>query len=254
MLKGPRQFLLGTLALLAVTLFPGCRVETAVVVSVAENGGGVVTVEVVADEEAIRRVGTDLEGLRLSDIEDAGWALEGPLTRGELIVHRASKRFGGSEELNSVLGEVLGPEVLADFALERDKRWGEVEYRLSGTLDLTGGLESLGDEALTEALGGAPLGLDLDDLAEELGEDPSAAGTVSLVAVLPGTRSDGTRSEDQPVTADFASTEAIEIDVTTIDADDGPRQWRLMAIGLAVSSVILAVLAIGGSLMGRRAR
>ena len=233
-------------------MLSACQVDATVVVSVAENGGGTVTVEVAADVEAIERVGKDLANLELDDLETAGWSIEGPLTRDELVVYRAAKPFAGSAELGSVLAEVLGPDALSEFRLERDKRWGEVEYHLTGTVDLTEGLEVLSDSELTDALGGAPLGVDLEALEEELGQDPAQAVRFNLVVVMPGETSDGLLSEQRPVNVTFAVPDAAPVDLMTLEVDEGPRQWRLMSIGLAVIAGLTALVSIGGSIMNRR--
>lgn len=227
-----------------IVVLASCRVDTTVVVSIAENGGGVVTVEVVADTAAMRRVGPDLDGLMLGDLDATGWQVEGPLLRGDDVIHRAAKPFAGSDELGAVLGEVLGPDVLSGFRLDRTKEWAQVDYRLTGTVDLTGGLESLGDTELTAALDGQPLGVDLEALAEEIGGDPAERGSVSLVVVMPGETADGSVSEELVVDTTFAADAPIGVDIRTVDRAEGPRQWRMMAVGLGASAVLLAVLGV----------
>ena len=68
---------LGGLALLVLVL-TGCRVDATTRVEVAEDGSGIVTVEVVLDQEAADRVPDLAEQLRVRDLRRTGWEVTGP--------------------------------------------------------------------------------------------------------------------------------------------------------------------------------
>src|SRR5688572_23239087 len=84
----------------------GCRVDTEVLVDVAEDGSGTVTVVVELDGEAVGHL-PDLDGdgttgpadlaalVRADDLTDAGWAVADPEPTGEGgLSLQASKPFG----------------------------------------------------------------------------------------------------------------------------------------------------------------
>lgn len=186
--------------MLAVVLTAGCQVRTAVTVTVEDDGSGTVEVAVGLDAEALGRVpdldasgvsdGADLVRLvRVDDLTAAGWSVgEVSSPDGEGFVWlQVTKPFGTPGEAQSVLAELTGPDGgLQDLSVSRSASYGQTSYEFSGVADLSGGLESFGDEGLATALDGEPLGEDPADIAQRLGAPLEEMVKLSVDVSLPG--------------------------------------------------------------------
>ena len=163
-----------------------CQVDIEVDIGFNEDGSGLVTVAVALDEQAAGLAPGITSLLLTDDIEnpDSGWVYNDPRIdeRGRTSFS-ASKPFGSPEQLESVLSEIFGSEdAFRDFTFERDTSFAQTDYRVTGVVDLSEGLDLLADAELTERLGGNPLGQPMDD------SDLSAAlagVTVDIVLDLP---------------------------------------------------------------------
>ncbi|MGH9177912.1 MAG: hypothetical protein ACRD0N_05085 [Acidimicrobiales bacterium] len=175
-------------ALAALVLLAGCRVDVSVRVEADAGGAGWVRATVDLDEEAAAVI-EDLAGqLRVDDLTAAGWVVEGPtaMTGGGTRL-RASKRFVTPEGANRALRELGGPSgPLASLRLTVDRGSWTTESSLRGRVDLSGGLAAFGDEALAGLLGNPTLGLDPAELERELGRPLDEVFTFELAADLPG--------------------------------------------------------------------
>jgi hypothetical protein len=175
-------------AVAALVLLAGCRVDVSVLVEVDAGGAGWVRATIDLDEEAAASV-EDLAGqLRIDDLTAAGWDVEGPtaVTGGGARL-RASKRFATPEGAARVLRELGGPTgPFASLRLEVGRGAWKTESSLRGEVNLSGGLAVFGDEALTGLLGNPTLGLDPAELERELGRPLHEVFTFELVADLPG--------------------------------------------------------------------
>lgn len=138
----------------SVLLASACRVDTSVDIRVDGDGSGEVTVEVVADAEAVKLIPDAPDGLHLSDLSDAGWTVNtnpddgsGPLTV------NLSKRFPSPDALSGVLAEIAGEGVIFEgFTLVKQHNFDVIglgpartDYSLSGSVDPTFDIERLGD-------------------------------------------------------------------------------------------------------------
>lgn len=191
------MLLLGGLVALTAT---ACQVRTTVDVDVAKDGSGTVTVAVGLDEEAVGRLPdldddgrsttADLAGLvRTADLTAAGWHVGAPSASGGdgFVWIRATKPFGTPEEAGRVLREVAGTHgPLRDLRVRRDDGFGRTQFTFEGTADLSGGLESFGDEGLAAALEGEVLGQDASAIEQELGRPLSDVFSLRISADLPG--------------------------------------------------------------------
>ena len=171
----------------ALLLLTACRVDATTRVIVADDGSGSVAVEVVLDAEALARVPDLAEQLRVADLQSVGWEITGPEPTddgGSRVV--ASKPFSDPDAAAVVLGEITGPDgPLRGAVVERSKQFGRVEQGFEATLDLSGGVEAFGDDALTELLNGLPIGQDVATLEEELGAPLAELTSFTVEVELP---------------------------------------------------------------------
>jgi len=181
--------LLGLLAV--VVLATACQVRTEVAVDVEEDGSGIVTVSVGLDPDAASRVPGLADELRVDDLEATGWTVTGPEVEVDGFSWiRASKPFDTAEEAGAVLaelGEIAGTEApFRDFEVTRERSFARTEYGFTGTVDFSGGLEAFGDEALTAALDGEPLGESVEAIEQRIGQAIDEAFTFRVAVGLPG--------------------------------------------------------------------
>ena len=160
------------MALLAV-VSGACQVSVVVGVAVERNGTGRVTAGIGLDADAVRELGDPATALRLDDVRQAGWQVEGPRKEGDgLTWIRASKPFAGVDQVPAILAELNGPDgPFRDFRVVRTESLLRSRTTFSGTLDLSRGLVGFADPELTAALGDVDPGLDLDGLRGRFGAD-----------------------------------------------------------------------------------
>jgi hypothetical protein len=128
------------------------------------------------------------QSLLVDDLRDAGWRVVGPdrTDAGGWLVS-ASKPFASPEQLPAVLAEVAGEGgPFRDFTLTREDAFAKTSYTLAGTVDLSGGLDAFGDDALRQALGGTTTGRTPDQLAQEAGRPLAQAVRFRVRTELPG--------------------------------------------------------------------
>lgn len=151
------------------------------------EGKGTVRAAVGLDDDAVSRFG-DLAGeLRVDDLRQAGWEVEGPRKEDDgLTWVRASRSFSGADEANTFLAQLSGPEgPFRDLRLARSRSLLRSTTRLTGTVDLSAGLAAFADPDLAARVGDT-LPLDLDRLRAELGPDADQELQVAFEADLPG--------------------------------------------------------------------
>lgn len=178
------KWIRGVLAALAVTLLAACRVDTEVTVLVNSDGTGSVAVSVVADAEAVRAEPNLAKQLRLDDLTETGWALEGPSPTPEgglrLVLTRP---FANLAEANAVLASLSGEDgPIRSPAVAANGSRGDVTWSFTGTLDFSKGLDAISDPALTEALGGTPWLAEL----QRIGRSPADAASLTVKVSMPG--------------------------------------------------------------------
>jgi len=202
------------------------------------------------DADAVKEVGDVATALRLDDVRQAGWQVEGPRKEGDgLTWVRASKPFAGPDQLPAILAELNGADgPFRDFRVVRTKSLTRSRTTFTGTLDLTRGLAGLSDPELTTALGDVDLRLDLDGLRGRFGDALGRTVDVEVTAGLPGkvvtnapARGDGGRALWAPELGETveleASSEALKVD---------PR--------LPIAAGAALVLVVGALVMAYRRR
>ncbi len=202
--------LVAFLALLAAA----CRVDTAVEVDIEDDGSGVVAVVFTADADAVARVPELAEGLRLDDVRDAGWTVDGPISRADGGVEvRAVKEFESASQLPAVLAEIAGEGVVfSEVVLEQTRSFAQSAYEFSIVIDPSPPVEAFSDGALAAIFDGQPFGRPLADLIAEAGRPQDSLGLQFSLTLLD---SDGSFSAaSAPLQADLASP-SPEVDGST---------------------------------------
>jgi len=183
----PRRALPLLVALLAWAT-SACQVTLAAGVDVARDGSGRVTAALGLDADAVQELGDVATALRVDDVRQAGWQVEGPLKEGDgLTWVRASKPFADPDQVPAIVAELNGADgPFRDFRVIRTKSLTRSRTTFTGTLDLSAGLTGLSDPDLTAALGDVDLGLDVKGLRSRLDDALGRTVSVRATAGLPG--------------------------------------------------------------------
>ncbi|MDE0578353.1 MAG: hypothetical protein OXI29_00655 [bacterium] len=228
--------------LLALT---ACQVDIEVGIGFNEDGSGVVTVDVALDEQAMDLAPDITSRLLTEDIEDpaSGWSYNEPRIDDQgRTSFSASKPFSSTEQLESVLAEIfISDDVFRDFTFERDTSFAQTDYRVTGVVDLSGGLDLVTDPELTARLGGEPFGEQTANLAGAL-----EAVTVRLVLDLPV----GPEKEEVLQLGQGAQ----RITLTGQDESGAAVTLRWVAWAAFALVGLSILIAVAGYLLERRAR
>jgi hypothetical protein len=212
------------LAVAVALVATACQVQTTVDIAVDDDGSGRVTVTVVLDEEAAAKVPDLDQSLLVDDVRKAGWKVVGPdRTDGGGWRVSASKAFADPSQLDAVMSELGGEGgPFRAFSLTRTDAFAKTSYSLEGTVDLSGGIDSFGDDALRQALGGTTTGRTPEQLAAEAGKPLPEALAFTVRTHLPG----GGTEEWTPVLGQPAQ---------QIDASSSSRRPRAWLFGFAAA-------------------
>ncbi|MBT3246225.1 MAG: HAD-IA family hydrolase [Actinobacteria bacterium] len=263
----PHLLRLLLLMVLTVVSASACRADATVSVRLGEDGSGVVEVALVLDDEAVEAVGGIDHQIRLEDLENAGWEVDGPqrsLDDGLTSVV-ATKGFEVPDRLPPILDEIAGPGVFTDMGLVRNRSFARTTWSLSGRVDLSGGLEAFSDPALSETLSGLPLGRTREELAELagcVGCDPADMFSLELVVALPGevvANADRVDEGSAVWAVALGDSTPTLVDVSGSVADRAPRLWLGASLTLASLLVVLGLFRLvrhrlGHNPLGRRVR
>ena len=254
---------IGALALSA------CRVDVNVNVSMADNGSGAVAVTVETDAEVVARAPGLADDLRLTDVEAAGWTVEGPtVTPAGGLTVTLQHPFSTPEEATALVASLSGTDgPLRSVAFSRTVTERAVTYRVTGSGRLDG-VGAFTDPDLVAAVGATPY---LDDIVAAQISPDDAVGLEFSVA-LPGTVDAGSAAAsavsvsvsdaDADADADDRTlTWAIPADGTTVDlATTSVRSlerggvWPALASGALIALVVWVVAAVGAVVLVARAR
>lgn len=161
-------------------LLSACRATADVAVDIDADGSGTVVAAIHLDDEAVARVGDPTTAVAVEDLRAAGWSIAAPARTKGTTTLRASKRFGSPAGLQQVMSE-LGRGLFSDWRIRIDDGFGSTTTKVTGRIRLTGSLDQFGDDELTKALDGLPLGRSPEQLAEEGGgKTPTVPLTLRL--------------------------------------------------------------------------
>ena len=150
----------------------------------AEDGSGSIEVTVTADAEVVEAAPDLVDDLRLDDLQQAGWNVDGPTAvEGGGLQVVLSHPFASTEEATALLGQLSGDGgLLAGFELDQQRSFARVGTELSGSLTFEAGLAELADADIVEQIGGAPY---VETLADR-GIPVEDAFGLRLVVTAPG--------------------------------------------------------------------
>lgn len=209
----------GLLAVAALVLLAGCRLDVDVGMTMNADGSGEIVVTAVVDADVVAQA-PDLSGaLMLPDALDAGWTVEGPTATdsgGMTVTLRHT--FTDAIEATNLLRSI-GPPFNVDILVTRTATEDEVATALSGTASLAGGtFDAFADGPLVEAIGAIPFAQPL----QASGATPPESMSVELTVRLPG-----------------------NIENTTGERSQGAAVWNLPLDGTSTDLTTNAVLRAG---------
>lgn len=233
-------------------MLSACKVDGTVSVDVSPDGSGIVTVEVQVDSDAAKQIGDPAKAIRSADLSKAGWRVGKPVvdSKSGAFTIGASRTFDSGDELGEILADIGrgsdGP-LVSGVSLEVEDGFARTDYRFAARMKSTSGLADLSDPALTEALGGLPLGRTPEELTAA-GVTSKGIGTLRLRVRLPGGLKHHTGQKvgdsvewSAPIGADSAIDERMVVTSTS-------RQAQILAmryVGLAAVVVAIALAAVG---------
>ena len=253
MLRRNRSLAVLFVAVVAALVLSACRVSSEVAIRVEGDGSGQVSVTVGLDPEAARRLGDPVSALRTDDLAAAGWAVDAPEVADDgALTLRARRDFASPQELPVVLDEVGGADgVFRDVSLTITDGFAVTDYDFDARVELTGGVEQFGDDALTAVLGGAPLARTPEELALEGGADPEAV-TLRVAVELPGGTPDTDGAvEDGVATWSFPVTGGEPTSASISSTSTVQQQLPRVLVVVGLLSLI-AALGLGGFALIRR--
>ncbi len=159
------------IALVAV-LSAGCQTKAYVRISVEPDGSGSVVVDVYLDASAAKQVGDLSQILAVDDLKKAGWAVVGPAAPKLVAASLSDKKgsapgpadatlqvhlshtFSNIAEANALLASLNGPDgPYKNVKLTQSASLFSRKLHVTGTVDLSKGLDAFGDKELTASLG-----------------------------------------------------------------------------------------------------
>lgn len=244
-------------ALLVVFLAAACQAEVDVVVRVDdEPGAGSVEVRAWFDRAAMDRIG-GVEGLRLDDLTEAGWEVDGPVeVDDESVAVWAEKDFADPTELAGILEEISGSDgPYARLGLRVDRSFARSEYRFEGVLDGSVGIDAFADPGVAGVLDGEPFGVDPAELEAELGVPVGSLITLGLEVELPGSVDGvGADADEARWSTTLDAADPVPVLLTSEQTRTASLVWAGVAAGFALLFLVLLVVWILVSARRRRAR
>lgn len=227
-------------------LLGACQVNVDVGTKLEEDGSGVITVGAGFDDAALSRLGRPELAVKVDDLRAAGWEFQAPVREADGFTwYRGAHRFATPEEGTRLLEQLSGGTgPFRDFALTKETGFGRTTWAYKGTVDLTGGLASFGDPALTAALGGDALGGNIAAVEKEEGKPVSQMLALEMTAELPG----GEKKEWRPSLADPAPTrlsaESSKVSPLPMLSTDGDAKTVTVVLGLLVGGLVIVLLVV----------
>ena len=236
------RVVLGAVAL--ALLVTACRVDATVDVVATEDGSGSVTVTIELDAEALELVGDPARAVKSDDLVAAGWTVPEPVVGDGGATIEASKDFENPTQFGVIITELSGPDgPLSGFMLERKTPFARTIWELTGTIDLSDGLEAFGDEALSEIVG-SPIGWTAEEIEAQAGIPAAEVFGFELLATLDGTvGGNGSETEDGAMswTARLGSA-PVQVSGTGTSDNNAALIWAGLALAaLVILTFVLAV-------------
>lgn len=206
----PRTRLTAVIAGLAcVVLLSSCRVDSTVSITVERDGSGSLEVVVVADKDIVDQVPRLANDLNFGDMVESGWKLTGPEATEDGGLRVVLKHaFDNETQASALLAQLNGNRgPFRDVRITREGKSRDSVWKLTGRLEVTGGLQAFADDQLLQVVGATPYEATVKDAGLDLGK----AISLQVNAVLPG-----------------------KVQSTTGLAQDGVLTWRVATDGTPV--------------------
>lgn len=199
--------------LACVVLLSSCRVDSTVSITVDRDGSGSLDVLVVADKDIVEQVPKLATDLDFGDLVNNGWKLTGPEKTEDgglrvLLTHQFENETQASALLTQLNGN-RGP--FRDVRLTREGKSRDSVWKLSGRLEVTGGLQAFADDQLLQIVGATPY----EQTVEEAGLDLGKAISLQVNAKLPGKIESTTGVEQDGVLTWRVATDGTPVDLAT---------------------------------------
>lgn len=251
------RFRLLLIAACVALLAAACQVGVDVEIIVAEDGSGLVVVGVSLDDEALDQIEGDPEDLLVvDDMEEAGWVVTGPEVEEDgLTWIRASKPFDAAEELTPIMEEIAGPDgAFRDFVLLREKAFAELEFTVTGVVDLTGGPTAFSDAGVAAVLGDDDVEARIAELEEEFGPVEDNVSVTVKVDLPGGAQGEAAEGGGAVWVVSFDDPEPTQVGASASDENVSAKLWRWIGIAALILFAIAAVIQLVSWLLERRAK
>lgn len=233
-------------AFAALLLLGACEAGVYVGLDADDRGGGRVKAVVTLDRAAQQLVG-DLRGrIRVDDLRDAGWEIDGPEKVAADLRITATKKFGSAAGAARAVRELdASSGLFNNFEVKQQRSLLRTTTRFRGTVDLRKGVEAFSDETMSRELG-SPLGATPDEFADRVGGSLDDALPITVGVSLPGDVSSNAPTESgNPAAWHPKLGDRVELVATA-------KKWNVAPIGLAALSMLAAGTALIVALGGRR--
>ena len=196
-----------------MVLLSSCRVDSTVSITVDRDGSGSLDVLVVADKDIVEQVPKLATDLNFGDLVNNGWKLTGPEKTDDgglrvLLTHPFENETQASALLTQLNGN-RGP--FRDVRLTREGKSRDSVWKLTGRLEVTGGLQAFADDQLLQIVGATPY----EQTVEEAGLDLGKAISLQVNAKLPGKIESTTGVEQDGVLTWRVATDGTPVDLAT---------------------------------------
>lgn len=245
----------------AVASLTGCRVSTRVTVDERSAGRGTIRVAVTLDRSALAALGglsalsSDLD---VTGLAASGWQVTGPSAGpGDGAVVTASHSFSSDAEAAQLASSLAGTGPASSrpfrFTLTNRTTFWHVYSRLSGTVDLTCGLDCFGDSGLKASTGNAT-GVDPGPLLG--GQNPAQIFSFNVQAHLPGGTPKSNAANQSGASGNRSLEWAPQLGrVTILSAEtEGWNQGSVVLVSVLAGVALLAMVGLITTWLWRRRR
>jgi len=196
-----------------IVLLAACRVDTTVSMKVERNGSGSISVTIVADEDIVAQAPKLSTDLNFGDLTKAGWKVIGPerTDEGGLRV-TLTHNFDNETQATALLTQLNGNRgPFREVKVTREGKSRDSVWKLSGRLEVTGGLQAFADDQLIQVVGSTPY----EQTVKEAGLDLGKAVGLQFDATLPGDIKSTTGIEQNGVITWRVATDGTPVDLAT---------------------------------------
>lgn len=223
------MFIRSIFVLVLLIALSACQARTTVDVDLNQNGTGQVSATVLLDQEAMDRVPDLGKKLRVEDLKDAGWHIDGPKKHDGETVVTAKHGFASVDEASELIGQLSS--IFKNFELKETRSFTKVSYEIKGSLDMTKGVESFGDDELKQRFG-SPLGIDVAEIQNATGVNWQESFPVELNVNLP--------NGQKKFVAKYGN--VVPVQVSASSSNPRPLLLLIFAGVLVVAAIVVAVV------------